>query len=128
MQKPIEYAEASPAVRAVYDDIMATRRTDWINNYWKVLAHDPPNLKRMWETAKAVMGPGALDPVTKELIYMAVSITNGCGYCVASHGTAARTKGMTPAQHAELVAIVGLANETNTHAAALQLEIDPQFR
>ena len=128
MQIPIEYADASLAVRAVYDDIMVTRKTDWINNYWKVLAHDPVNLKRMWETAKAVMGPGALDPVTKELIYMAVSITNGCGYCVASHGAAARNKGMTPAQHAELVAIVGLANETNSHAAALQLEIDPQFR
>jgi AhpD family alkylhydroperoxidase len=128
MQKPIEYADASPVVRAVYDDIMATRKTDWINNYWKVLAHDPRSLKRMWETAKAVMGAGALDPVTKELIYMAVSITNGCGYCVASHGAAARNKGMTPEQRAELVAIVGLANETNAHAAALQLEIDPQFR
>ncbi len=128
MQTPIEYADAAPAVRAVYDDILATRKTDWINYYWKVLAHDPASLKRMWETAKAVMGPGVLDPLTKELIYMAVSITNGCDYCIASHGAAARSKGMTPQQHAELVAIVGLANQTNTHAAALALEIDPQFR
>lgn len=128
MQKPIEYADAPPAVRAVYDDIMATRKVDWINNYWKVLANDPVSLKRMWEASKAVMGPGALDPVTKELIYMAVSMTNACGYCIASHGAAARKKGMTPEQFNELVAIVGLANETNTHAAALALEIDPQFR
>lgn len=128
MQTPIEYADASPAVRAIYDDIMATRRTEWINHYWKVLAHDPVSLKRMWETSKAVMGPGTLDPLTKELIYMAVSITNGCGYCIASHGAAARIKGMTPEQHAEFVAIVGLANQTNAHAAALALEIDPQFR
>ena len=128
MQKPIEYADASPAVRAIYDDIMATRKTDWINNYWKVLAHDPASLKRMWENSKTVMGAGVLDPVIKELIYLAVSMTNGCDYCIASHGTSARKKGMTPEQFNELVSIVGLANETNTHAAALALEIDPQFR
>jgi AhpD family alkylhydroperoxidase len=125
---PIEYAEASADVRAVYDDIMATRKTDWVNNYWKVLAHHPPTLRRMWANSKEVMGPGALDPLTKELIYMAVSITNGCGYCIASHGAAARGKGLTAEQHAELVGIIGLANETNRHAAALALEIDEQFR
>ena len=88
----------------MYDDIMATRKTDWVNNYWKVLAHHPPTLRRMWANTKEVMGPGALDPLTKELIYMAVSVTNGCRYCIASHGAAARNKGMTAEQHAELVA------------------------
>ncbi len=126
-KQPIEYAAASPEVRAVYDDIMATRKTDWVNNYWKVLAHHPPTLQRMWANAKEVMGAGALDPLTKELIYLAVSITNACRYCMASHGAAARNKGMSDAQHAELVAIVGLANETNRHAAALALQIDPPF-
>ncbi|MGO9513599.1 MAG: carboxymuconolactone decarboxylase family protein [Steroidobacteraceae bacterium] len=125
---PIEYTDASAEVRAVYDDIMATRNTDWVNNYWKVLAHHPPTLRRMWANSKQVMGPGALDPLTKELIYLAVSVTNGCRYCIASHGAAARKKGMTPEQHAELVAIIGLANETNRHAAALDLQIDEQFR
>ena len=100
----------------MYDDIMATRKIDWVNNYWKVLANHPPTLRRMWANTKEVMGPGALDPLTKELIYMAVSVTNGCGYCIASHGAAARKKGMTPEQHAELIAIIGLANETNRHA------------
>ena len=127
-REPIEYADASPEVRAVYDDIMATRRTDWVNNFWKVLAHDPPTLRRIWSNIKDVMGPGTLDPLTKELIYMAVSVTNGCKYCIASHGTAARNKGMTPEQYAELVAIIGLANETNRHAVALDLQIDEQFR
>jgi len=125
---PIEYSDASAEVRAVYDDIMATRRTDWVNNYWKVLAHDPPTLRRMWANVKEVMGPGALDPLTKELIYLAISISNGCRYCIASHGAAARLKGMTPQQHAELVGIVGLANETNRHNFALDPPIDPQFR
>ena len=97
---PIEYAQASPEVRAVYDDIMATRKTDWVNNYWKVLAHHPPALRRMWANTKEVMGPGALDPLTKELIYIAVSVTNACRYCIASHGAAARKKGMTDQQHA----------------------------
>jgi len=126
--KPIEYAEASAEVRAVYDDIMATRRTDWVNNYWKVLAHHPPSLHRMWANAKQIMSAGALDSLTKELIYIAVSVTNGCHYCIASHGAAARAKGMTPEQYAELVAVIGLANETNRHAVALDLQIDPQFR
>ena len=125
---PIEYAQASPEVRAVYDDIMATRKTDWVNNYWKVLAHHPPTLRRMWANTKEVMGPGALDPLTKELIYIAVSVTNACRYCIASHGAAARNKGMTDQQHAELVSIIGLANETNRHAVALDLAVDEQFR
>jgi AhpD family alkylhydroperoxidase len=125
---PIEYADAAAEVRAVYDDIMATRKTDWINNYWKVLAHHPPTLRRMWANSKEVMGPGALDPLTKELIYMAVSVTNGCKYCIASHGAAARAKGLTALQHAELVAIIGLANETNRHAVALDLQIDEKFK
>jgi AhpD family alkylhydroperoxidase len=125
---PIEYQDASPEVRAVYDDIMATRKTDWVNNYWKVLAHHPPSLKRMWANAKAVMGAGALDPLTKELIYIAVSVTNGCHYCIASHGAAARSKGMSSEQYAELVAIIGLANETNRHAVALDLTIDERFK
>ena len=125
---PIEYAEASADVRAVYDDIMATRKTDWINNYWKVLAHHPPTLRRMWANSKEVMGPGALDPLTKAPIYMAVSVTNGCKYCSASHGAAARAKGLTAEQHAELVAIIGLANETNRHAVALDLQIDERFK
>jgi AhpD family alkylhydroperoxidase len=125
---PIEYAEATPEVRAVYDDIMATRKVDRVNNYWKVLAHHPPTLKRMWANSREVMAPGALDPLTKELIYIAVSVTNACDYCIASHGAAARNRGMTPEQFSELVAIIGLANETNRHAAALDLTIDEQFR
>jgi len=125
---PIEYAEATAEVRAIYDDIMATRKTDWVNNYWKVLAHHPALLRRMWQNSKEVMGPGALDPLTKELIYLAVSVTNGCEYCIASHGAAARRKGLTSEQFAELLSIIGLANETNRHAAGLKLEVDPQFR
>jgi AhpD family alkylhydroperoxidase len=124
---PIEYAAASAEVRAVYDDIMATRKVDWVNNYWKVLANHPPSLRRMWANTKEVMGPGALDPLTKELIYMAVSVTNGCSYCIASHGAAARRNGMTEAQYSELLAIVGLANETNRLVTALAVPIDPQF-
>jgi AhpD family alkylhydroperoxidase len=125
---PIEYADASAEVRAVYDDIMATRKTDWVNNYWKVLAHQPKALRRMWMNTKEVMGPGALDPLTKEFIYMAVSVTNGCRYCIASHGAAARKKGMTAEQYAELIAIIGLANETNRHAVGFDLQIDDQYR
>ena len=125
---PIEYADASREVRAVYDDIMATRKTDWVNNFWKVLAHDPATLRRMWANVKEVMAPGALDPMTKELIYIAVSVTNGCRYCIASHGAGATAKGMTPAQHAELLAVIGLANETNRFAVALDMPIDERFR
>jgi AhpD family alkylhydroperoxidase len=126
-REPIEYADASPEVRAVYDDIMATRKTDWVNNFWKVLAHDPPTLRRLWANIKEVMGPGALDPLTKELLYVAVSACNSCRYCIASHSAAARTKGMTEAQYSELLAIVGLANETNRLVNALDVPVDSQF-
>lgn len=125
---PIEYADATAEVRAVFDDIMATRKTDWVNNFWKVLAHHPPTLRRMWSNVKQVMGPGALDPLAKELIYLAVSISNGCRYCIASHGAAARLKGMTLEQHAELAAIVGLANETNRLVFALDPPIDRPYQ
>ena len=125
---PIEYADASPAVRAVYEDIMATRRTDWVNDFWKVLAHDPPTLRRLWANIKDVMGPGALDPLTKELLYLAVSASNGCRYCIASHGAAARKQGMTEQQYSELLAIVGLANETNRLVTALDVPVDARFR
>jgi len=125
--QPIEYAAASQRVRAVYDDIMATRKTDWVNNFWKVLAHDPASLERMWGNIKQVMGPGALDPLTKELIYLAVSVTNNCKYCIASHGASARNKGMTPEQFAELIAVIGLANETNRLAVGYDVPVDKQF-
>jgi AhpD family alkylhydroperoxidase len=128
MTKPIEYAEASAEVRAVYDDIMATRKIDWVNNFWKVLAHHPATLKRIWQNAKEVMQPGALDALTKELIYVAVSVTNDCKYCIASHSAAARKKGMTEEQFYELLAVVGLANETNRLVFGHDAPIDPQFR
>src|ERR1700757_2608191 len=128
MRQLVEYEEASPEVRAVYDDIMATRKTDWINNFWKALANDPVTLKRTWESIKQIMAPGVLDPLTKELIYVAVSVTNQCGYCIASHTTSARNKGMSDAMFAELMAVVGMANETNRLAAGYQVEIDEQFR
>ena len=115
----IEYGDASPEVRAVYDDIMATRQVDWINNFWKALAHDPVTLKRTWESIKQIMAPGALDALTKEMIYVAVSVTNQCGYCIASHTVSARNKGMTDAMFQELMAVVGMANETNRLAARL---------
>ena len=124
----IEYADASPAVRAVYDDIMATRKTDWINNFWKAIAHDPATLKRTWESIKQIMAPGALDPLTKELIYVAVSVSNQCDYCIASHTASAKNKGMTDAQFKELMAEVGMANETNRLVAGYQVEIDERFR
>jgi AhpD family alkylhydroperoxidase len=123
----IEYAEASPEVRAVYDDIMRTRGTDWINNFWKALANDPALLKRIWETVKQVMAPGALDPLVKEMVYVAVSATNGCEYCTYSHTASARKKGMTDAMLMELMAVVGLANETNRLANGLRFPVDPQF-
>ncbi len=124
----IEYADASPEVRAVYDDIMSTRKTDWVNNFWKALAHDPAALRRTWETAKQVMGAGALDPLTKEMIYVAVSVSNQCGYCIASHTASARKQGMTDAMFKELMSVVGMANETNRLAAGYQVEIDEQFK
>jgi AhpD family alkylhydroperoxidase len=124
----IEYKEASPEVRAVYDDIMATRKTDWINNFWKALANDPVTLKRTWEDIKQIMAPGALDALTKELIYVAVSVSNQCGYCIASHTAAARKKGMTDDMFRELMAVVGMANETNRLSAGYQIEVDQQFK
>ncbi len=124
----VEYADASPQVRAVYDDIMATRKTDWINNFWKAIAHDPPLLKRTWESIKQIMAPGALDPLLKEMLYVAVSVTNGCGYCIASHTASAKAKGMTEEMFAELMSVVGMANETNRLASGYQVEIDDAFK
>ena len=126
--KLIEYADASPEVRAVYDDIMATRKTDWVNNFWKALANDPVTLRRTWESIKQIMAPGALDPLTKEMVYVAVSVTNQCSYCIASHNAAARKRGMTDAMFHELMAVVGMANETNRLAAGYQVEIDDRFK
>src|ERR1700760_4179994 len=123
----IEYKDASPEVRAVYDDIMATRNTDWINNFWKALAHDPVTLRRTWQSIKEIMAPGALDALTKEMIYVAVSATNQCGYCIASHTAAARRAGMSDAMFAELLAVVGMANETNRLASGYRVDIDDQF-
>ena len=126
--KLVEYAEAAPEVRAVYDDIMKTRNVDWVNNFWKALANDPAQLRRIWENVKQVMRPGALDPLVKEMIYVAVSATNGCEYCTYSHTAAARKKGMTDAMFLELMAVVGLANETNRLANGLRPPVDPQFK
>jgi len=124
----VEYADTSPGVRAVYDDIMATRKTDHINNFWKAIAHDPATLKRTWEDIKQIMAPGALDPMTKEMIYIAVSVTNQCNYCIASHTVSAQQKGMTDAMFKELMAVVGMANETNKLVTGYQVEIDGSFR
>jgi len=126
--KLIEYAEAGPQVKAVYDDIMRTRGVDWINNFWKALANDPRELKRVWENVKQVMAPGALDPLVKEMVYVAVSATNGCEYCTYSHTAAARKKGMSDAMLMELMAVVGLANETNRLANGLRVEVDERFK
>jgi AhpD family alkylhydroperoxidase len=124
----IEYADASAEVRAVYDDIMATRQTDYINNFWKAIAHEPATLRRTWESIKQIMAPGALDPLTKEMIYVAISASNQCGYCIASHTAAARKAGMTDAQFGELMAVVGMANESNRLASGYQVEIDERFK
>ena len=126
--KLVEYADAAPAVRAVYDDIMKTRNTDWINNFWKALANDPPMLSRIWETVKQVMAPGALDPLVKEMVYVAVSATNNCEYCTYSHTASARKKGMNDAMFMELMAVVGLANETNRLANGLRFPVDEAFK
>jgi AhpD family alkylhydroperoxidase len=123
----IEYDAAPPEVRAVYDDIMATRKTDWINNFWKAIAHDSVTLRRTWLSVKEIMAPGALDARTKEMLYLAVSTSNQCGYCIASHTAAARKAGMTDAMLVELMAVVGMANETNRLASGYQVEIDEQF-
>lgn len=124
----IEYEDASEEVRAVYDDIMATRQTDWVNNFWKALAQDPKTLKRTWESVKEVMAPGALDPLTKELLYVAVSVTNNCEYCITSHSAGAYQKGMTEAMLHELLAVVGMANETNRLANGYQIPVDETLR
>jgi AhpD family alkylhydroperoxidase len=124
----IEYADAGPEVRAVYDDIMATRKTDWINNFWKALAHDPATLRRTWESIKQIMAPGALDGLTKEIVYLAVSASNQCPYCIASHTVSARKAGMTDEMFAEMMAVVGMANETNRLSSGYQVEIDDQFK
>jgi AhpD family alkylhydroperoxidase len=124
----VEYQDANPQVRAVYDDIMATRKTDYINNFWKALANDPATLKRTWEDIKQIMAPGALDALTKELVYVAVSVTNQCGYCIASHTASAKAKGMTDDMFRELMAVVGMANETNRLASGYQIEIDDRYK
>jgi AhpD family alkylhydroperoxidase len=128
LQGPIEYDGASSEVRAVYDDILSTRKTDYINNFWKALANDPATLKRTWESIKQIMGPGALDPLTKEMLYVAVSVTNQCPYCIASHIASAQSKGMTGEMFHELMAVIGMANETNRLVAGYQVEIDERFK
>jgi AhpD family alkylhydroperoxidase len=125
--KIIEYAEASPEVKVVYDDIMKTRGVNWVNNFWKALANNPAELRRVWQNVKQVMAPGALDPLVKEMIYVAVSATNGCEYCTFSHTAAARKKGMNDAMFMELIAVVGLANETNRLANGLRMPVDKPF-
>jgi AhpD family alkylhydroperoxidase len=124
----IEYADASPEVRSVYDDIMKTRGVDWINNFWKGLANNPAELRRVWSNVKQVMGSGVLDPLVKEMVYIAVSVTNGCEYCTYSHTAAARKKGMSEAMFMELMAVVGLANETNRLSDGLRIDVDQQFK
>jgi AhpD family alkylhydroperoxidase len=124
---PIERRDASQAVRSVFDDIKSTRNVEDVNNFWKYLAHDPATLKRTWDSIKEIMTPGALDAVTKEMIYLAVSVTNGCGYCIASHTAAARKAGMTDAMFGEVMAVVGMANETNRLANGYRVPIDAAF-
>lgn len=126
--KLVEYADAAPEVRAVYDEIMKARGTDWINNFWKALANDPALLRRTWEDVRQVMAPGALDPLVKEMVYVAVSATNGCEYCTHSHAAAARAKGMSEAMLMELMAVTALANATNRLANGLRIPVDERFR
>ena len=126
--KLVEIDAASPAVREVYDDIMQTRQIDWINNFWKALAVQPDLLRRTWEGIKSATAPGALDTLTKEMIYIAVSVTNGCQYCINSHTAAARKKGMTDEMLGELMAVVGMANQTNALANGFQVELDDAFK
>jgi len=123
----IEYRDATPEIRAVFDDIKRSRQIEDVNNFWKYLARDPATLKRTWESIKEIMAPGALDARTKEMIYLAVSVTNGCGYCIASHTAAARKAGMSEAMFGELMAVVGMANETNRLANGYRVPIDPAF-
>ena len=123
----IEYADASPEAQAVFDDIKRTRNVPDVNNFWKALANHPETLKRVWDTLKEVMRPGALDPLTKELIYIAVSVANNCDYCIHSHTAAARAKWMTDAHHQELLAVIGMASQTNALSTALKVPVDEQF-
>lgn len=127
MPRLLSYADAAPEAQAVFDEIKAARGVPDVNNFWKALAVDPPLLRRTWDSLRAVMGPGTLDPMVKEMLYLAVSMTSGCAYCTASHGAAARARGMTDAQYGELLAIVGMAAETNRLAEALRVPVDPQF-
>jgi AhpD family alkylhydroperoxidase len=124
----LDDSQASPEARAVFDDIRKTRNTDFVNNFWRILAHDPAVLKRTWESVKEVMAPGALDPLVKEMIYVAVSVTNNCEYCIRSHTAAARAKGMSDAMLMELIGVVGMANETNRLANGLQVPVDEAFK
>src|SRR3954462_5558589 len=128
MVQPIQYADDSPDVRAVFEDIMTTRGLTDVNNFWKYLAHDPVTLRRTWESLKEVMRPGELDPLVKEIIYLAVSMTNGCDYCTASHTAASRAKGLTTAMLGELVAVVGMANETNRLVQGWRRRVCAGFR
>jgi AhpD family alkylhydroperoxidase len=125
--KPVSYEEASPEAKAVIDDIKRSRNLPDVNDFWKYLARDPKTLKRTWESIKEVMAPGALDPLTKELVYLAVSVTNNCTYCIASHTAAARKAGMSEEMFAELVAVIGMANETNRLVTAYRVPVDPAF-
>jgi AhpD family alkylhydroperoxidase len=125
--KPIEYRDAPAKVRAVFDDIKRTRQVEDVNNFWKYLGNDPATLERTWASVKQIMAPGALDALTKEMIYLAVSVTNGCGYCIASHSAAARKAGMNEAMFGEVMAVVGMANETNRLANGYRVPIDPAF-
>jgi AhpD family alkylhydroperoxidase len=123
----IEYADASPEVRAVFDDIKRTRNVKDVNNFWKALANHPATLKRTWENLREVMQPGTLDPLTKEMLYIAVSVANNCDYCIHSHTASAFAKGMTPAQYEELLAVIGMASETNALSTAMKVPVDPQY-
>jgi AhpD family alkylhydroperoxidase len=125
--QPISYEEMSSDARAVIEDIKRTRDVADVNDFWKYLARDPKTLRRTWESIKEVMAPGALDPVVKEMIYLAVSVTNNCTYCIASHSAAARKAGMSDAMFAELVAVIGMANETNRIVTAYRVPVDPAF-
>jgi AhpD family alkylhydroperoxidase len=127
MVKMVQREDAPAEVKVVYDDIMALRKTDWINNFWKVLANHPPTLRRIWANVKEVMAPGKLDPLTKEMIYVAVSVTNNCEYCIHSHIAGARARGMTDEMLAEVMAVVGLANETNRLANGYRIPVDEQY-
>jgi AhpD family alkylhydroperoxidase len=125
--KLLSDAELSPEARAVFEDIRKTRQTEFVNNFWRALAHDPKTLRRTWESVKEVMAPGALDPKIKEMLYVAVSIAHGCSYCIHSHTASARAKGMTEAEYNEMIAIVGMAAETNRLVTAFGVPVDDAF-